>query len=111
MVLARRHSKQGSVVPFTIIDSPADWTSAALKGKEDEFTYKFTQQDVDELVAAVEKIKERGVKTEEDVIKVLYTRYCYVTCAWIDYVMSLLCYPQYDQPRDMCTSKLDLHLQ
>ncbi|KAK9809629.1 hypothetical protein WJX73_008948 [Symbiochloris irregularis] len=63
------HSKQGSVKPLTIIDSPADWTAASLKGRESEWIYNFTEQDTEELVSAVEKVKASGVATEDDVLK------------------------------------------
>lgn len=62
-----RHSKPGSVKPLTIIDTPADWTSASLAGKEAEYTYQVSESDVRELVAAVDKLKAKGVATEEDV--------------------------------------------
>ena len=56
--------------PLTIIESEADWTAASLKGREDEFTYHFSESDVRELVRAVDKLKARGVETEEDVKQV-----------------------------------------
>ena len=69
-LLARRHSKPGSVKAHTIIDSPADWTSEGLKGREKEFTYQFTDSDVAELVDAVDKLKAKGIASEEDVKQV-----------------------------------------
>ena len=53
--------------PHTIIDSPADWTSASLKGKEATFTYRFTEADTAELIKAVDVLKQRGVATEDDI--------------------------------------------
>ena len=67
MTAANRHSKQGAVRPHTIIDGPADWTSESLKGREDEYTYTFTPSDVSELIRAVDKLKARGVASEDDV--------------------------------------------
>lgn len=62
----RRHSKQGSVKPLTIIDGSADWSSTSLEGREAEYTYVFTEADTAELLAAVDKLRPR-VGTEEDV--------------------------------------------
>ena len=70
VLIGCRHSKPGSVKPHTIIDSAADWTSEGLKGHENEFTYHFTDTDVAELVAAVDKLKGKGVASEEDVKQV-----------------------------------------
>lgn len=67
LVLGCRHSSPGNVRPATIIDSAADWTSTDLQGRDDEFTYHFQPEDVKELQAAVEKIKARGVVSEDDV--------------------------------------------
>lgn len=66
-----RHSKPGSVKPLTIIDSEADWTPSSLEGREREYTLEFQESDVKELIAAVDKIKAKGVSTEEDVKKVI----------------------------------------
>ena len=60
--------------PLTVIDSPADWSSSGLKGRESEYTYVFSAEDTKELLAAVEKLKSNGVSTEEDVKKVLHHR-------------------------------------
>ena len=65
----RRHSKQGSVKPLTIIDGSADWSSTSLEGREAEYTYVFTEADTAELLAAVDKLRPR-VATEEDVKQV-----------------------------------------
>ena len=78
----RRHSQQGSVKPLTIIDSPADWTSASLKGREAEFTYALSDAEVAELISAVDALKRRGVSSEQDVLQV-HQRCCCVnlTCS------------------------------
>ncbi|KAK9813596.1 hypothetical protein WJX73_009365 [Symbiochloris irregularis] len=60
-------SKQGSVIPHTIVEGPADWTSAGLQGQEDTFTYVFTSDDSAELIKAVDNLKGQGVASEEDV--------------------------------------------
>ncbi|KAK9812337.1 hypothetical protein WJX73_003313 [Symbiochloris irregularis] len=60
-------SKQGNVIPHTIIEGPADWTSTSLAGKESTYTYTFTDSDTKELIRAVDKLKSRGVASEEDV--------------------------------------------
>lgn len=62
-----RHSKQGSVIPLTIIDGPADWKSADLKANKDEYTYTLSKSDVNEFVSAVEKVKAKGIASEDDV--------------------------------------------
>ncbi len=42
-LLPRSHSgPQGKVVPFTIIDDPADWKADDWKGREAEYTYYLT---------------------------------------------------------------------
>ena len=74
MCQSYRHSSQGSVKPITIIDGAADWTSKSLKGREHEFTYQFQDADVKELVVAVNKLKARGVSSEDDVKQVGDTR-------------------------------------
>ena len=56
--------------PLTLIDSPADWTSSGLQGREDEFTYVFSEDDKAELIKAVQKLKESGVASEDDVKQV-----------------------------------------
>ncbi|KAK9863979.1 hypothetical protein WJX84_007599 [Apatococcus fuscideae] len=67
-VAAVEHSgPQGKVKPLTIIDHPSDWTSASLKGKESEYTCRWREADTLELDAAVQKLKARGVSTEDDV--------------------------------------------
>ncbi len=43
--LRRRHSgPQGKVEPLTIIDDPADWVSSDWAGREDKYTYSFTEE-------------------------------------------------------------------
>lgn len=61
------------MIPHTIIEGPADWTSEGLVGKEDTYTYQFTAQDVAEVKHAVQKLKLR-VSTEEDVKQVNFER-------------------------------------
>ena len=68
--VCRRSGPQGSVQPFTIIDSPADWTSASLKGREAEYTLALSAADTAELIRAVDAIKARGVSSEEDIKRV-----------------------------------------
>lgn len=48
----------------------ADWRASDWAGREDEYTYVFTANDISELTAAVDALKARGVKTEDDVIAV-----------------------------------------
>ena len=36
--------------PLTIIDDPADWTAASLAGKEQEYSYRLTAADVEEIL-------------------------------------------------------------
>ena len=70
-LLPCRHSgPQGKVKPLTIIDDPADWKAADWQGREDEYTYTFSQADTEELLAAVEAVKAKGVATEDDVLAV-----------------------------------------
>ena len=38
-----------------------------LQGREDEYTYQFTQDDITELTAAVSKVKASGVSTERQI--------------------------------------------
>eukprot|EP00891_Asterochloris_glomerata_P005068 jgi/Astpho2/5068/Aster-x0233 len=59
---------QGKVKPLTIIDDPSDWKAADWQGREDEYTYTFSQADTEELLAAVEAVKAKGVATEDDVL-------------------------------------------
>ncbi len=43
--LRRRHSgPQGKVEPLTIIDDPADWVSSDWAGREDDYTYSFSEE-------------------------------------------------------------------
>ena len=49
----------------------ADWTSASLKGKENEYTYWWSAEDTAELDAAVQKLKPR-ISTEDDVLQVRF---------------------------------------
>lgn len=80
--LLPRHSTMGNVRPLTIVDGPADWRAADLRGKEDTFTYTFSPSDTAELLRAVRKLKQAGVQTEEDILKV---RACstFDCCSWI----------------------------
>lgn len=55
------------MVPLTIIDDPADWKAADLVGREAEYWYTFSQEDVAEIIAATEAILARGVSTEDDI--------------------------------------------
>ena len=41
-----------------------------VQGKEEEYTYHFTDSDVTELTAAVNKVKASGVSTEHQILKV-----------------------------------------
>lgn len=62
---ACRHSgPQGRVEPLTIIDDPADWKSSDLK--PEDYTYKLSEREIAEIIAATEEILARGVKHEED---------------------------------------------
>lgn len=45
----------------------SDWKAADWAGKEEEYTYVFTPQDIAELAAAVVDLKNRNVVTEEDI--------------------------------------------
>ncbi len=42
-----------------------DW-----EGRESEYTYFFTPEDIAELAAAVGALKTRGISTEDDIIPV-----------------------------------------
>ena len=69
--LVYRHSgPQGAVKPLTIIDSPADWTSEGLKGQEATYTLRFSEADRAEIQQAVEKLKARGVASEDNIQQV-----------------------------------------
>lgn len=69
--MACRHSgPQGKVKPFTIIDDPADWKRSDWVGREAEYTYNLTPEDVAELSAAVDALQARGVASEDDIIAV-----------------------------------------
>lgn len=55
---------------------PADWTSASLKGKEDTYTLQLTEADAAELIHAVDRLKARGVASEDDIKQVcLHSRH------------------------------------
>ena len=43
-----------------------------MQGREEEYTYHFTKEDVGELTAAVNSIKSSGVTTEQDILKVFH---------------------------------------
>lgn len=47
----------------------ADWTSASLKGREQEYTYTISEADIAELDRAVQALKPR-LASEDDVLKV-----------------------------------------
>ena len=70
MVSCRHSGPQGKVVPHTIIDDPSDWTAESLAGKEEEYTYQLTKEDVQEIIASTDKIKARISPTEQAVKKV-----------------------------------------
>ena len=46
------------------------------QGREEEYTYHFTEHDVAELAAAVNKTKAAGVSSEQDILKVSMTAKC-----------------------------------
>ena len=48
----------------------------ALQGREEEYTYHFTDSDIGELAAAVSKTKAAGVSSEHDILKVEHTLLC-----------------------------------
>ncbi len=68
--MCRHSGPQGKIIPLTIIDDPADWKAKDWQGREAEYTYFFTPEDIAELAAAVDALKSRGVSTEDDIIKV-----------------------------------------
>ncbi len=69
--MACRHSgPQGRVKPFTVIDDPADWKRSDWVGREAEYTYQLTLQDVAELSSAVDALRARGIASEDDIITV-----------------------------------------
>lgn len=39
------------------------------QGREEEYTYHFTEKDIAEITAAVSKIKSWGVCSEQDILK------------------------------------------
>ena len=45
-----------------------------LQGREEEYTYHFTDSDTAELAAAVSKNKAAGVSSEDDILKVKHIR-------------------------------------
>ncbi|KAK9845169.1 hypothetical protein WJX84_011671 [Apatococcus fuscideae] len=67
-VFVRHSGPQGKVKPLTIIDHPSDWTSASLKGREQEYTYQWTAADTQELDDAVKRVQP-SISTEDDVLK------------------------------------------
>ena len=84
MHVSCRHSgPQGKVVPLTIIDDPADWKSRDWEGREAEYTYSLTAQDVAELHSAVAALKKRGVAAEHDIIAVRLFVHCVTACCII----------------------------
>ena len=68
--VCRVSGPQGTVVPLTIIDDPADWKAADLRGREDEYTYTFNDSDIAELRAAVGKLEERGITSSHQIQQV-----------------------------------------
>lgn len=66
----RLSGPQGLVEPLTIIDDPADWRSQDLK--PEDYTYRLTETEVAEIIAATDSILARGVKDEEDIKKVCW---------------------------------------
>lgn len=61
--------KSGSTLTLHWLANIADWTSASLKGKEQEYTYIWSADDTAELDTAVQALKSI-VTSEEDVLKV-----------------------------------------
>ena len=41
-----------------------------MQGREEEYTYHFTKEDVAEISSAVSKVKHSGVSSEQDIIQV-----------------------------------------
>lgn len=72
-ILCSTSGPQGKVVPHTIVDDPADWTAETYEGKEDEYTYQLTKEDVNEIISAVERIRTKVSPTEESVIQVSWS--------------------------------------
>jgi hypothetical protein len=71
ILMSCRHSgPQGKVVPLTIINDPCAWTAESLKGKESEYTYELTENDLTEIIASTDKIKSRIPNTEEALFEV-----------------------------------------
>lgn len=44
-----------------------------LQGRDEDYTYHFTEHDMAELAAAVSSIKQAGVQGEKDILKVRHT--------------------------------------
>ena len=45
------------------------------QGREAEYTYRFTEADVAELAAAVDRVKFSGVRSETDILQVIMHSY------------------------------------
>ncbi|KAK9816577.1 hypothetical protein WJX72_002145 [[Myrmecia] bisecta] len=69
---------QGKVRPLTIIDDPAAWKASDFKSP-DEYTYYFTKEEQQEIIDAAEKLKARGVRTEDDILALTREDYEYPT--------------------------------
>lgn len=68
-----------------------------LQGREEEYTYYFTTEDVSELAAAVSKVKAAGVSSEQDILEVLVNHLSYFAYASCNDAVML--------QGDMCSSQ------
>lgn len=64
--LHRRTSKQGQVVPFTVIEGPSAWIGKDIQRQPDSYIYHLTEADIKELEDATEKVAASGVKSAEE---------------------------------------------
>ena len=51
-----------------------------MQGREEEYTYHFTKEDVAELSSAVSKVKHSGASSEQDILQVSQIA---KACTWV----------------------------
>ncbi len=55
----RRHTgPQGAVEPFTVVDDPSAWRASDYAGREAEWLFALTPDDVAELDATVKAVED-----------------------------------------------------
>ena len=55
------------------MDDPSAWLAEDFQGKEDSFTYHFTEQDLREIRAAVAKVKAKGLRIEVNSLRPIWS--------------------------------------